>query len=201
MQVKDIYSNLQYTDFASYYTNDFNYVFNWQDTTNYLISEKSAQLDTKIYKWKIFTAKTNNINKQPLLNSNDWEFDGFDVNVNYVLQNDIEKKLTIAKEQFPSHLFTVESEKTILQYFYLLVAFLIIIEKSRVNNGIAAGANRLTSSRSVSVGSVSESFEGIASGSQAIQNYYYQNAYGQQYYDFIYSLSQSYKMQYAVFCE
>lgn len=201
MQVKDVYSNLQYTDFASYYTNDFNYVFNWQNTINYLINEKSSQLDTKSYKWKIFTAKTNNINKEPLLNSNDWQFDGLEANANYILQSDIEKQLAIAKEQFPAHLFTLENENTILQYFYLLVAFLIVIEKSRVNNGIVAGANRLTSSRSVSVGSVSESFEGIASGSQTIQNYYYQNAYGQQYYDFIYSLSQSYKMQYAVFCE
>lgn len=205
MQVKDIYSNLQYADFASYYTNDFNYVFNWQSTINYLINEKSAQLDVKSYKWKIFTAKTDNTNKEPLLNVNDWGFDGFDANANYVLQNDIEKQLAIAKEQFPSHLFTVENEKTILQYFYLLVAFLIVFEKPRVNNGVVAGPNRLVSSRSVSVGAVSESFEpsvgASGRGSSTTKDSFYQNSYGKQYYDFISDLSQSYKMQYAVFCK
>lgn len=199
MQVKDIYSNLQYTDFASYYTNDFDYVFNWQNTINYLIGDKSSQLDTKKYKYKIFNAKTNNINKEPLLNSNDWDFMGLEANVNYVLQSDIEKQLLIAKELFPDGLFYSSNPNTVLQYFYLLVAFLIVAEKQRVNNGIVAGANRLVSSRSVGVGSVSESFEGIASGSQQSKSWYYQNSYGQQYYDFIYDLAQTQKINYVIF--
>jgi hypothetical protein len=207
MQVKDIYSSLQYTDFARYYTNDFNYVFNWQSTVNYLIGDKSSQLDTKNYKHKIFNAITNNLGKEPLLNESDWDFLGLEANANYVLQSDIEKQLAIAKELFPDRLFYTFNPDTVLQYFYLLVAFLIVADKKRVNNGIAAGINRFVSSRTVGVGSVSESFEGVFTGprggalsnSQQSQGWYYDNSYGRQYYDFIYDLAQTQKINYVIF--
>ena len=198
MQVKDIYINLQYTDFANYYTNDFDFVFNWQNTINYVIADKVAQLDTKNYKYKIFSAKTNNINKEPLLNVSDWDFVGLQANANEILQSDIERQLAIAKEMFPYHLFNVENENTILQYFYLLVAFLIVSEKSRINSGIVSTAKRLTSSVSVGVGSVSESFDGGNLETQ--KEWFYQNSYGQQYYNFIYSLAQTQILQYVSFC-
>jgi hypothetical protein len=195
MSAKTIIDSLQYTDFATYFANDFNYVLAWQNDVSYVINDLSYSFYTKAYKNQIYKAKTNNINKNPLTEPLEWEFLGLEANSQYVLQIDIESAMRDARGNFPYHLFEVANDDIVKRYFFLLCAFYISIAKSRTNVGLVSGSNRLVSSRTVGTGSVSESFE-TATG-RLNKDFFYLNSYGQEYFDYIQTLIIAFPIQFA----
>jgi hypothetical protein len=179
MTVQDIVSPLQYTDFALYYTNDFNYVFEWDANTDYFIGDLVSRLNTTNYKNQIYSALQLSINQDPLTQNTYWALQS--TNNKYVLQADIVKAMTLAKEEFPYQLFDVNFPEKVKQMFWLLVAFYVVLNHSKLNSGLTKQATRLVNSRSIASGAVAESFD--SGNTKLLKDLYYDNAYGQEYYD------------------
>lgn len=144
-------STITIQDFKDEFTRAFPYLSNlfWVSTKTYAIGDEVYLESNKVF----YKAKTSNLNSSPDTSPTDWEVFS-DSELNYIVDNDIEKAYRESQAVFNQALFSPESTLT-LAYAYLTAHYLSLDLKASMQ-GI--NANAPTTVASKGVGSVSESY-------------------------------------------